>query len=209
MANKCHDSCSQKAHGISLPKWANQSVFEKLGHLAAEQYRLQASTPEMRRLRAGEVWICTCFEFVIKSDDQWSVKELLSEVFSMSPSSTANIFLSIFGLYMCFTDWVGMVMYGGKMMGILGEGCWGRSCQERGNGEGQKGGLWMWWKRTWLRLKWRRRIQKTGTTGDGKSAVATPDGKSRTKKKTRVSQTNDSYILQATKFKDIQVHFKD
>ena len=31
--------------------------------------------------------------------------------------------------------------YGGKMMGILGDGC---SCQERGNGEGQKGGLWMW-----------------------------------------------------------------
>ena len=29
-------------------------------------------------------------------------------------------------------------MYGGKMMGILGEGCGGWSCQERGNGEGQK-----------------------------------------------------------------------
>ena len=79
-------------------------------------------------------------------------------------------------------DWGGMVMYGGKMMGILREGCWGWSCQERGNGEGQKGGLWMWWKRTWLRLKWRNRIQKIGTIGNGKSAVATPDGKSRKKK---------------------------
>ena len=27
---------------------------------------------------------------------------------------------------------------------ILGEGCRGWSCQERGNEEGQKGGLWMW-----------------------------------------------------------------
>ena len=34
--------------------------------------------------------------------------------------------------------------YRGKMMGILGGGCGGWSCQERGNGEGQKGGLWMW-----------------------------------------------------------------
>ena len=49
--------------------------------------------------------------------------------------------------------------------------------------EGQKGGLWMWWKRTWLRLKWRRRIQLIGETGERKSAVATPDGKSRKKKK--------------------------
>ena len=30
-------------------------------------------------------------------------------------------------------------MYRGKMMGILGEGCRGWSCQERGNGEGLKG----------------------------------------------------------------------
>ena len=74
-------------------------------------------------------------------------------------------------------DWGGVDMYWGKMMGILGEGCWGWSCQERGNGEGQKGGLWMWWKRTWLRLKWRRRMQTIGATGDWKSAVATPDGK--------------------------------
>ena len=80
-------------------------------------------------------------------------------------------------------DWDGMDTYGGKMMGILGEGCWGWSCQERGNGEGQKGGLWMWWKRIWLRLKWRRKIQLIETTGEGKSAVATPDGKSRKKKK--------------------------
>ena len=80
-------------------------------------------------------------------------------------------------------DWDGMDTFGGKMMGILGEGCWGWSCQERGNGEGQKGGLWMWWKRTWLRLKWRRRIQLIGETGERKSAVATPDGKSRKKKK--------------------------
>ena len=35
----------------------------------------------------------------------------------------------------------------------------------------------MWWKRTWLRLKWRRRIQNIRATGDGKSAVATSDGK--------------------------------
>ena len=81
-------------------------------------------------------------------------------------------------------DWDGMDTFGGKMMGILGEGCWGWSCQERGNGEGQKGGLWMWWNRTWLRLKWRRRIQLIGETGERKSAVATPDGKSRKKKKT-------------------------
>ena len=78
--------------------------------------------------------------------------------------------------------WYGVDTYGGKMMGILGKGCWGWSCQERGNGEGQKGGLWMWWKRTWLRLKWRRKIQLIETTGEGKSAVVTPDGKSRKKK---------------------------
>ena len=83
-------------------------------------------------------------------------------------------------------DWDGMDIYGGKMMGILGEGCWGWSCQERGNGEGRKSGLWMWWKRTWLRLKWRRKIQLIETTGEGKSAVATPDGKSRKKKKIAV-----------------------
>ena len=56
VANKSHrDSCPQKAHAIDLPMWANQSVYEKLGHLTAEHYRLQAFTPEMRRLRAGEV----------------------------------------------------------------------------------------------------------------------------------------------------------
>ena len=80
-------------------------------------------------------------------------------------------------------DWDGMDTYGGKIMGILGDGCWGWSCQERGNGEGQKGGLRMWWKRIWLRLKWRRKIQLIETTEEGKSAVATPDGKSRKKKK--------------------------
>ena len=83
-------------------------------------------------------------------------------------------------------DWDGMDIFGGKIMGILGEGCWGWSCQERGNGEGQTGGLWMWWKRTWLRLKWRRRIQLIGETGERKSAVATPDGKSRKKKKKKL-----------------------
>ena len=35
-------------------------------------------------------------------------------------------------------------MYGGNMMGVLGDGCCGWSCQEVGNGESQKGGLWMW-----------------------------------------------------------------
>ena len=79
-------------------------------------------------------------------------------------------------------DWDGIDTYGGNMMGILGEGCWGWCCQERGTGEGHKGGLWMWWKRTWLRLKWRRKIQLIETTGEGKSAVATPDGKRRKKK---------------------------
>ena len=34
-------------------------------------------------------------------------------------------------------------LYRGKVMGILGEGCRGGSCQERGNGEGLKGGIWM------------------------------------------------------------------
>ena len=57
-----------------------------------------------------------------------------------------------------------------------------QTCQERGNGEGQKGGLWMWWKKTWLRLKWRRRILLIETTGEGKSAVTIPDEKSRKKK---------------------------
>ena len=76
-------------------------------------------------------------------------------------------------------DWGGMDMYGGKMMGILGEGCWWWSCQERGNGEGLKG----CWERTWHWLKWRRRIQKLVPNGDGKSAVATLDGRSRKKKK--------------------------
>ena len=80
-------------------------------------------------------------------------------------------------------DWSGLDMYGGKMMGILGKGCREWSCQERGHGEGQKGGLWMWWKRTWLRLKWRRRIQKIGTNGDGQAAVATTDWWSQKKKK--------------------------
>ena len=74
----------------------------------------------------------------------------------------------------------GMNMYEGKMIGIIGEGCRGWSCQEGGNGDGKKGGLRMW---IWLRLKCRKRIQKIGTTGDGKSAVATLDGRSRKKKK--------------------------
>ena len=71
-------------------------------------------------------------------------------------------------------------IYGGKMMGILGEGCWGRNCQERGNDI--KGGLWMRWERTWQWLKWRRRMQKIGRNGDGKSAAATFDGRSQKKK---------------------------
>ena len=36
-----------------------------------------------------------------------------------------------------------MDVYGGNMMGILGEGCCGWSGQKIGNGECQKGGLWM------------------------------------------------------------------
>ena len=44
---------------------------------------------------------------------------------------------------------------------------------EEETGEGQKGGLWMWWKRTWQWLKWRRRMQKIGPNWDEKSAVAT------------------------------------
>ena len=38
-------------------------------------------------------------------------------------------------------------MYRGKMLGILGEGCWRWSCQERVNGWGLKRGLWMRWER--------------------------------------------------------------
>ncbi|KAI0215768.1 hypothetical protein LSAT2_032157 [Lamellibrachia satsuma] len=43
----------EKSHNISLPKWANESVYERLGQLWAEQYKLQAFTPEMQRLKAG------------------------------------------------------------------------------------------------------------------------------------------------------------
>ena len=35
-------------------------------------------------------------------------------------------------------------MYGGQIMGILGEGCRGWSCKEKGNGEGQHVGLRTW-----------------------------------------------------------------
>ena len=63
----------------------------------------------------------------------------------------------------------GVWSYRWKRMGILGEWCWGWNCQERGNGEGLKEGLWMRRERTWLRLKWRRRIQKIKPNGDGKS----------------------------------------
>ena len=76
-------------------------------------------------------------------------------------------------------DWGGMDMYGGKMMGILGRMMLRMELPGKRKGEGQKRGLWMWSKRTWLRLKWRRSIQKIGTTGDGKYAVAIPKGKSR------------------------------
>ena len=76
-------------------------------------------------------------------------------------------------------DWGGMDMYGGKIMGILGEGCWGWNWPERWNG-----GLWMRWEETWLRLnlkRWRR-IQKIGSNEDGKSAVVPLDGRRRQKK---------------------------
>ena len=72
------------------------------------------------------------------------------------------------------------------MMGILGEGCWGWShsgwsCQERGNGEGQKGGLIMDVVKEDMakivEVTEEDIIQKIGTNVDRKSAVATPDGK--------------------------------
>ena len=40
-------------------------------------------------------------------------------------------------------DWDGVGMCGRKMMGILGEGCCGWNCIERGNGEGQRGAIRM------------------------------------------------------------------
>ena len=79
-------------------------------------------------------------------------------------------------------DWGGMNMYGGKYDGYIGI----RMLRMELSGKRKRGrpkwGIWMRWKRTWLRLKWRRRIKKIGTTGGRKSAVATPDGKSRKKK---------------------------
>ena len=48
---------------------------------------------------------------------------------------------------------------------------------------GLKGGLWMRWDKRWQCLQWRRRMQKIGPNGNGKSALATRDGRSRKKKK--------------------------
>ena len=96
-------------------------------------------------------------------------------------------------------DGGGMDMYRGKMMGILGEECWGWNCQERGNGEGQNRCLWMWWKWTWQCLKWRRRMQKIGPNRDGKSAVATLDGRSR-KKKREAKKRSGSQVLALTEW---------
>ena len=71
----------------------------------------------------------------------------------------------------------------GKMMGILGEGCWVLKCHKRGNEGGLKGGLWMRGERTWQGLKWRRRMQKIGPNEDGKSVIGDLDGRGRKKKK--------------------------
>ena len=59
-------------------------------------------------------------------------------------------------------DWDGMDTYGGKMMSIL---LYRKMLRmelpgKRKRGRPQRRFKWMWWKRTWLRLKWRRRIQK-------------------------------------------------
>ena len=70
-----------------------------------------------------------------------------------------------------------------RCRGILGEGCWRRSCQERGNGEGLKGGLWMRWERIWHQWMWQRKTQRREQIGDEESAVATPDSRSQNKKK--------------------------
>ena len=42
--------------------------------------------------------------------------------------------------------WGGRDMYGGNMVSILREWCWGWNCNKRRNGEGLKGGLWMNWE---------------------------------------------------------------
>ena len=81
-------------------------------------------------------------------------------------------------------DWAGLDMYGGNMMSIQllrGDGCGGWNCPERGNGECLKGGFWIQWERTLQCLKWRMRMQNIGPNGDGKSAVESPDGRSRNK----------------------------
>ncbi|KAK2168597.1 hypothetical protein NP493_1217g00011 [Ridgeia piscesae] len=42
-----------RAHNISLPKWVNDTVFERLRSLTAAQYKFLAFTAEMQRLKAG------------------------------------------------------------------------------------------------------------------------------------------------------------
>ena len=76
-----------------------------------------------------------------------------------------------------------MPLYWGKMLpGILGEGRWRWSCQERWNGEGLQGGLWIRWERTWRQWKWRGKTRRREQNGDGESTVATPNGSSRKKR---------------------------
>ena len=79
-------------------------------------------------------------------------------------------------------DWDSMVTYGGKMMVYWEKDAEVRVARKEEIGKA-KNEVYGCSERTWLRLKWRRRIQKIETTGAGKSAVATPNGKSRKKKK--------------------------
>ena len=57
-------------------------------------------------------------------------------------------------------------MYGGKRMGILGEGCRGLTCQESGNWGRQKRRYAV--REVMAVVEVKRMLQKIGTTGDGK-----------------------------------------
>ena len=76
-------------------------------------------------------------------------------------------------------DWGGLEMYWWKTLDILGEGRWQWSCQERGNGEGLKGGLWMRWERIMTAVDVTE--EDADERADEESAVATPNGSSRKK----------------------------
>ncbi|XP_060584387.1 lysosomal acid phosphatase-like [Ruditapes philippinarum] len=86
----------EKAHGMNVSSWINDTVFQKLRELEAYQFTLLFYTPEMSMLKGGPL----LSQFIKNMNNKKTLKTLKTKMFMYSAhDTTVAALLSALGLY--------------------------------------------------------------------------------------------------------------